>query len=239
MSENRTKIMSGPQATTAQAQAFLQKRNPNAPNYTKIYQKMGERYGIAWDLAFAQSILETGAWKFGNLVKPSQNNFSGLGATGPGNEGASFATPEEGIEAQFQHLYGYATKEPLPPGVKLVDPRFHVLEKNGLRESAPYWESLNGKWAVPGDNYGQTIVNMRKQMLEIQTGDEPDPTAEKGQEGPYPDVAADSWASEAIASVTAEGLMRGYPDGHFHPQEPIMREQFALVVSNFLKKYGK
>lgn len=31
---------------------------------------------------------------------------------------------------------------------------------------APTWVALNGKWAVPGDNYGQSILDLYKRMLE-------------------------------------------------------------------------
>ena len=49
--------------------------------------RYGEMLGVRWDFAFYQMIIETGALSYwrGNRhgdVKPTQNNFAGLGATG-------------------------------------------------------------------------------------------------------------------------------------------------------------
>ena len=69
--------------------------------YYKIY---GEKYGVRWDLAIFQSCDETDFWKFGGDVKPNQNNYAGIGATGGGVPGESFPSMEEGIHAQIQIL---------------------------------------------------------------------------------------------------------------------------------------
>ena len=55
----------------------------------------------------------------------------------------------------MQHLYSYATDEDLPNGVEKVDPRFNHYS----RGVAKYWSDLNGRWAVPGDGYGESIIN--------------------------------------------------------------------------------
>ncbi len=96
------------------------------------------------------------------IVKPEQNNFAGIGAVGGGYRGANFASPEEGVLAHLQHLYAYATAASLPNQFPLVDPRFHLVK----RGSAPAWTSLNGKWAVPGTAYGQSILNLYKRMID-------------------------------------------------------------------------
>ena len=62
---------------------------------------MGEMLGLRWDFAFYQMIVETGALSYwrGNRagdVKPAQNNFAGLGATGKGERGESFARRRDG-----------------------------------------------------------------------------------------------------------------------------------------------
>ena len=46
------------------------------------------------DIAFAQAILETDYFRFTGVVKAHQNNFCGLGSTGPDNPGATFDTPQ-------------------------------------------------------------------------------------------------------------------------------------------------
>lgn len=166
--EPKTPIFGKAKATLTQTRAYLKQKNPASPDYADLYLSIGEKYGIAGDLAFCQSIKETGAWKFGGQVQPNQNNFAGLGATNGGAAGATFQSPAEGIEAQIQHLWGYATVNDLPAGTVLVDPRFALLAQVGKRGTAPNWEDLNGKWAVPGNGYGESIVSMWKEMCAIE-----------------------------------------------------------------------
>lgn len=146
---------------------FVKTVNPDAPKLANYYLTFGEYYGIRGDIAFAQAIHETNFFRFTGVVKPGQDNFAGIGATGPDNPGASFQTPEEGVLAQMQHLYAYATTRPLPNQYPVVDPRFHLVP----RGSAPTWTGLNGKWAVPGTTYGQSILDLYNRMVQysIQT----------------------------------------------------------------------
>lgn len=144
-----------------QMNQFVKKFNPSAPELGSLYQKFGTAFGIRGDVAFAQALLETNYFRFTGDVGPEQNNFAGIGATGSGKRGASFETQETGVLAQFQHLYAYTSTKALPGQYPLVDPRFHLVD----RGSAPTWTSLNGQWAVPGNNYGQSILNLYEKMI--------------------------------------------------------------------------
>ncbi|UFU00249.1 N-acetylmuramoyl-L-alanine amidase [Radiobacillus kanasensis] len=141
---------------------YVKTINSDAIELGQYYLTFGAYYGIRGDIAFAQAMHETDFLRFTGVVDSSQNNFCGLGATGPDNPGASFATPEEGVLAHIQHLFAYATTQPLPEKYELVDPRFDLVS----RGSASTWTQLNGKWAVPGDNYGQSILNLYERMIE-------------------------------------------------------------------------
>jgi N-acetylmuramoyl-L-alanine amidase len=140
---------------------YAKQVNPNAANLGSFYSAIGEYYGIRGDIAFAQAMHETNFLRFTGDVKPGQNNFAGIGATGNGAAGASFSTQEEGVLAHIQHLYAYASTQPLPPKYPLADPRFSLVK----RGSAKLWQELNGKWAVPGTNYAQSILNIYKNMV--------------------------------------------------------------------------
>ncbi|MFZ5814288.1 MAG: N-acetylmuramoyl-L-alanine amidase [Bacillota bacterium] len=150
---NGPAILGEARAQAAQMVAHLARINPSAPRLVTLYLRHGRRLGVRGDLAFAQALHETDYLRFTGIVKPEQNNFAGIGATDPSNPGASFATPEEGVLAHLQHLYAYASTEPLPDGMAKVDPRFDLVQ----RGSATHLYDLNGKWAVPGDGYGQAI----------------------------------------------------------------------------------
>lgn len=155
-------IMGKPFLTAEQLAAFLLSREPNPQIYctplelAQYFVNEGARVGVRGDIAFMQSIHETGWFRFGGQVLPEQNNFAGFGAIdgttiGQGN---NFGSPEMGVKAQIHHLFAYATTETLPVGVTNASPRAHFVE----RGSAPNWEDLNGRWAVPGDGYGEGII---------------------------------------------------------------------------------
>ena len=153
---------------------YVKYKNPNNNIYVaKYYLYFGSLLNITGDWAYCQAIHETGFFKFGGDVKPEQNNYAGIGATGGGAGGASFNTPEEGVLAQLQHLWAYAVPstegEPAPiqkyPNKTgywwNLDPRYKYVSKG----CAPRWVNLNGKWAVPGETYAQMILNHRNNML--------------------------------------------------------------------------
>src|SRR5262245_59953187 len=116
-------IMTGPAnavpqcVTPGRLMAFLKLRNSElSPRYDGIatqYMRFGEQMGIRWDYAFYQMVVETGALSHrrGNRagdVKPEQNNFAGLGATGGGERGDSFKDIESGVRAHIEHILLYA-----------------------------------------------------------------------------------------------------------------------------------
>ncbi len=45
----------------------------------------------------------------------------------------------------------------------------------------------------------------------------------------YPDVSADHWAAKQIQELTEKGVIVGYPDGTFHPDENVTRAEFASM----------
>lgn len=108
----------------------------------RLYIDEAAAEGINSDVAFCQMVHETNYLRFGGDVKPWQNNFCGLGATGGGKPGLSFPSVEVGVRAHIQHLKAYANAQPLRR--KLVDPRFGRVR----RAQAPYVEDLTGTWAT-------------------------------------------------------------------------------------------
>ncbi|MBP1970789.1 N-acetylmuramoyl-L-alanine amidase [Virgibacillus natechei] len=144
-----------------QMDQFVRTVNPDAPALGTYYLTFGQYYGLRGDVTFAQALHETDYFRFTGVVDEEQNNFAGIGATGPDNPGASFDTPEDGVLAHIQHLYAYASTESLPDQYPLVDPRFDLVE----RGSAVIWVDLNGKWAVPGDQYAQMILGLYENIV--------------------------------------------------------------------------
>ena len=110
--------------------------------------------GVRPEVVFAQAMLETGWLRFGGSVKPEACNFAGIGAINSQVGGAVFPDVKTGLLAQVQHLKAYACLDDLVN--PCVDPRFSLVK----RGCAPCLEDLNGRWAVPGSTYGQSIVRI-------------------------------------------------------------------------------
>lgn len=53
------------------------------------------------------------------------------------------------------------------------------------------------------------------------------------QTNPYYDVYAHEWYNNAISTLTNAGILNGYPDGLFYPNESITRAEFAAIASRF------
>ncbi|PZO41670.1 MAG: hypothetical protein DCF19_08900 [Pseudanabaena frigida] len=125
-----------------------------------IYREEAEIEGVNYDIAFCQMCLETGFLQFDGDVKPEQNNFGGIGATGNGARGDSFSDRRIGVRAQIQHLKAYATTKPLV--LPLVDLRFSLIK----RGTAPLLSQLSGKWAEDV-NYDKKIMSILRRLYEL------------------------------------------------------------------------
>lgn len=163
--KGHTPIFGTAEITKEQMVSFIRRHNP-LPKLSVAIEELVELYweeagheGIRPDLALAQAILETGYFRFGGDVLPDQNNFAGIGTTGGGPRGASFESARLGVRAHIQHLLAYTTtREPHKP---IIDPRYNLVRAiPHYFAQCPTWESLGGKWAIPGVGYGEKIVKI-------------------------------------------------------------------------------
>ena len=211
--EGRTAVMGKAQATAQQM--ALSCRNGNAaPQLTscsleqlaQMFLEEGEAEGVRGDVAFAQSLLETGYFRYGGIVLPTQNNYAGIGALNGNSKGqaATFPDPRTGIRAQIQHLKAYASTDALVN--VCVDPRFSLV----TRGSAPYVEWLgasdnpNGKgWAVPGEGYGGKIIAILDRIMAQEVPQSP--MGGPGQTGTADDHLA--WQAEGLEALIRAGVI--------------------------------
>jgi len=143
----------------------------------KLYVKYGKRFGIRADMAWAQMIHETGYGQYGGDVSPEQNNMVGIGATGGGVPGNSFATAELGVIAHYAHLAWYVYPDHVSdPDCALVeqpadgpittpgDPR-HFVQSTGAvhKGNVRTVYDLSGKWA-PGGTYGSAVQTVASRI---------------------------------------------------------------------------
>jgi N-acetylmuramoyl-L-alanine amidase CwlA len=198
--------------------AFVQKQNPAFDEaIAKAFVEVGSKYNIKGDIAFCQSIIETGYFRFndGTAVKPEQHNYAGIGVTSKGMTGNSFATVSDGVEAQMQHLFAYATKENLPGGVQPLDPRFNLV----ARGTCPNWEDLSNHWAMNA-KYGDQIVSLYGQL--VQFSQNYTPPAEK------PETAGQNDAQNG-ANLPSEND----PKGNDTPDETFKAKVISVIKEFF------
>ena len=123
------------------------------------YVEAGRLTGVRADLAFAQSVVETGYFAFppGGQLTPKNNNFAGIGACDKCKHGWSFASPMDGIVAQEALLSQYA-------GMPRA-PSLSSIAAGGVQGCCSTWMALAGVWAT-NRAYGFEIMSVYKQMLD-------------------------------------------------------------------------
>lgn len=167
-------IMGQPMATREQCVEYLLEHNPcpligvSARQLVDYYYDEGGREGVRPDVAFAQAIKETGFFSYGGIVTPDQNNYCGLGTTSRYVKGEYFATPLEGVRAHIQHLLAYASTR--LPEEDLIDPRYMKVRTMYGLATVDNWTDLNGRWAVPGTWYGQSIMELFGEIVATAVG---------------------------------------------------------------------
>ena len=224
----KTAIMGEAQATAQQMALFCRSKN-STPQLTscsleqlaEMFIEEGKAEGVRGDVAFAQSLHETGYFKFGGIVLPTQNNYAGIGALNGNATGqaASFPDPRTGVRAQIQHLKAYASTEALVN--ECVDPRFSLV----ARGVAPYVEWLGAAdnpqgrgWAVPGAGYGANIVNLLGQIL-----------AYKDPGDGYPE-GTPAWQKEGFEILVKRGIINSPDVWKARFNQPIMVGEILAII---------
>ena len=163
-------ILGRPMATQEQCVEYLLSNNPypeisvSPSELVAYYYEEGEKEGVRPDVAFAQALKETGFFRYGGTVTPDQNNYCGLGTTSTTVKGMYFPSAQLGVRAHIQHLLAYASTK--APAEDVVDPRYELVRDMYGYQTLDTWTDLNGRWAVPGYTYGQSIMSMFHQILQ-------------------------------------------------------------------------
>lgn len=155
----------GPSRLSA-AQMAASVRMHRAPRITvsieqlaEIYIQEAAAYGVRADLAWTQSIVETGWFTFpdGGLVRPTDNNFAGMGACDSCSDGNRYADARTGVRAQMALLRGYADPTEVPDAIH--------RPPTSLRGIAPTWMQMgNGRWAT-STRYASTVLGVYLRLL--------------------------------------------------------------------------
>ena len=187
----RTPVM-GPSLLTAPQLAAWYDRNhgsvqPRIPALhndvaalAQVFIDEGNAEGVRGDIAFVQTMLETGWLGFaGSQIPPNAYNYAGINAfdgrsslrscaTGDSTPSRCMGTPQRGVLMQIQLLRSYAD-----PTTKKLPGRL-ISAPSDRVGSAPLWEYFGGDncpcgkliWASASD-YGITVIRMYSQALAL------------------------------------------------------------------------
>ena len=122
------------------------------------YVASGTAAGLRGDIAFAQSIVETGYFTFpsGGQLLGSDNNFAGIGACDTCAHGWHFPDAQTGVAAQVQLLQAYASNKKVPTP---------LVGRVSVAGCCQTWLALSGVWAT-ATNYGYAILSVYKEILD-------------------------------------------------------------------------
>lgn len=161
-----TSLLSAQQIADWYASTGVTSRSPTpVATLAQSFIDEGAAQGVRGDIAFAQSMLETGYLRYGGQVRPSDLNFSGLGACDSCARGLAFASATLGVRAQIQHLWAYASPTAAVEGLArpLADIRFDLVQPKGR---TPLWEMMGGgNWASDPD-YAPKVLAIWHAMLD-------------------------------------------------------------------------
>jgi len=170
--------------TPKRLMSYLKRRNPSLSkrfsSVAREYQRHGRDLGVRWDYAFFQMIVETNYLKYKRAngswgdVKPRQNNFAGIGATGGGEPGEFFKTVSDGVRAHVQHIKMYSgerIKRPVAKRTKLVQD-WLLPWARGFNRPVTYTD-LTKKWSPTDRGYSNDIEHVAVRFRKIYCKNQP------------------------------------------------------------------
>jgi hypothetical protein len=136
----------------------------------QIFIEEGADEDVRGDVAFAQSVLETGYFRYA-----LDNNYAGLGACDSCAGEPAFPSPRDGVRAQIQHLKNYGDPDSRTPGLAHppsptwygADPavaarNFDTFFAKGRAQT---WQVMGkGNWATD-PNYSTKVIGIYIRMV--------------------------------------------------------------------------
>ncbi len=178
-----------------------------------------KKYSIKTEIAIAQMLLETNYLRFGGIVQAGQNNFAGIGALDGNGKGqaATFKTAKIGVLAQIQHLFAYASVNPISAR-GIVDPRFGLV----VRGSAPYVEYLSiphnpsgGGWASDKD-YAIKIKAITHKIDAVK-------------------IQKEHWGAKYVKELQKRNLLSEW----HNPDDKVTWAELGVIVSKLMQEQSK
>ena len=115
---------------------------------------------------------------------------------------------------------------------------FDDLDKTSWYHDGVHWalanEIMNG---YGGGKFGPNDATSRAMIVTMLHRFEDEPTVDYDMD--FTDVEDGKWYTEAIRWAAANGIVNGYGDGRFGPNDELTREQLATILYRYAKLKGQ
>lgn len=146
----------------------------------------------------------------------------------------TFQMPASDVEVEVSFVR--TEEEPPPaPGVPGNLPFADVRESDWYRSAVAYVYEQGLMNGITADRFGPDEPTTRGMIVTIFHRLEGSPEAPAPA---FPDVREDFYYAQPIAWAEANGIVTGYEDGTFGPEDNITREQLAAILYRFARYKG-
>lgn len=116
---------------------------------------------------------------------------------------------------------------------------FTDVNESDWYHDAVYSSVQNGYFAGVGNNqFAPNQELTRATLAQVLYNAEGKPALAEGAANPFTDVAADQWYTDAVTWAANEGVVSGYGNGQFGPEDALTREQAVQILYNYAAHKG-
>lgn len=167
----------------------------------------------------------------GDIPVAVDSRSPGIGGGGTGNAGGTGGGTSRPEEKQPE------TQQPSAP-----DPGNFTLPFSDVGPQDWFYEAVRFVYArgmmsgTAADQFSPQQTTTRGMIVTILHRLEGSPASEGG--AAFYDVAADAYYAQSVAWASANGIVNGFGDGSFRPNDPITREQMAAIFMRYARYRG-
>ena len=111
-----------------------------------------------------------------------------------------------------------------------------VPEDAWYKEAVDYVYANGLMSGTSATTFAPNMLLSRAMIAQVAHNLEDNPAA--AEQGVFTDVAADAWYADAVDWAAGEGIVSGYGNGEFGPEDNITREQMALILYGYAQYKG-
>jgi hypothetical protein len=112
-----------------------------------------------------------------------------------------------------------------------------TASQSGSSQSTQATQSVTGSTSQSGSSQStEAVMGSTETMEGVSTETRQQARiARSSAQVNFNDISESYWARDFIAELAKRGIMTGFPDGKFHPNEPVTRAQFAAILASVFK----